>query len=79
MRLQVGEVLAEATAFAEPCAANALWFVGRDFSRIDPDRHPGSSRIYASVLEPGHITVGDPVVVEPFAMAADPMISAAPA
>jgi MOSC domain-containing protein YiiM len=77
VRLRVGEVLAEATAFAEPCAANAQWFVGRDFTRIDPDRHPGASRIYASVLEPGHITVGDPVVVEPFAMAVEPTVSAA--
>jgi MOSC domain-containing protein YiiM len=65
VRLRVGGVLAELTDFADPCVANAQWFVGRDFTRIDPDRHPGSSRVYASVIEPGHITVGDRVLVEP--------------
>jgi MOSC domain-containing protein YiiM len=58
-------VLAEVSAFAEPCASIAAAFVGRDFTRIDPARYPGSSRVYASVLEPGRISVGDAVIVEP--------------
>jgi hypothetical protein len=45
VRLRVGSVLAEVTGYAEPCAANARWFMARDFMRIDPDRHPGSSRV----------------------------------
>ena len=41
------------------------WFADRDFNRMDHDRHPGWSRAYAWVREPGTIRQGDPVVVEP--------------
>ena len=33
--------------------------------RGDHDRHPGWSRLYATVLSPGEVAVGDEVVVEP--------------
>jgi MOSC domain-containing protein YiiM len=65
VRLLVGEVLAEVSAYAVPCKKNAQWFVGRDFNRMSQDRHPGSSRVYAWVLEPGRVRTGDPVTVEP--------------
>ena len=65
VRLQVGEVLAEVSSYADPCSFNARWFSDRKFSRIDEDRHPGWGRIYAWVLRPGSIGVGDTVVVEP--------------
>jgi MOSC domain-containing protein YiiM len=65
VRLLVGEALAEVSAYAVPCKKNARWFVGRDFNRMSQDRHPGSSRVYAWVLEPGRVRTGDPVTVEP--------------
>jgi len=64
-QLLVGDVLAEISAWATPCKKNAQWFADRDFRRMDHDRHPGWSRAYAWVREPGTIRQGDPVVVEP--------------
>ncbi|MEX2618870.1 MAG: MOSC domain-containing protein [Egibacteraceae bacterium] len=64
-RLRVGGVLAELSLPATPCAKNARWFVDGDFMRMSHDRHPGWSRWYATVLEPGVVAVGDPAVVEP--------------
>lgn len=65
VRLSIGPVLAEISAYATPCAKNARWFADRDFRRIDHDRFPGSSRAYAWVLEGGPVAPGDDVVVEP--------------
>ncbi len=64
-QLLVGEVLAEISAWATPCKKNAPWFADRDFNRMHHDRHPGWSRAYAWVREPGTIRQGDPVIVEP--------------
>jgi MOSC domain-containing protein YiiM len=65
VRLRVGEVLAEISAYAVPCKKNAHWFLGGDFNRMQHERHPGTSRAYASVVEDGVIRTGDAVVVEP--------------
>ncbi len=65
VQLLIGDVLAEVSAYATPCAKNAAWFVDRDFRRMDHDLHPGWSRVYAWVREPGTIRAGDPVIVEP--------------
>lgn len=70
VRLRVGEVLCEVSAFATPCSKNAPWFVAGDFRRMDHGRHPSWSRAYAWVREPGRIHTGDPVVVEPETSAA---------
>jgi MOSC domain-containing protein YiiM len=64
-RLRIGEVLADASAYAVPCKKNAGWFAGGDFLRMSHDRHPGWSRLYAWVLEPGRVRQGDQVLVEP--------------
>jgi MOSC domain-containing protein YiiM len=64
-QLRIGDVLAEVSAWATPCKKNADWFVDRDFNRMSHDLHPGWSRAYAWVREPGRITTGDAVVVEP--------------
>lgn len=64
-RVRVGGALAELSLPATPCAKNARWFLDGDFMRMSYDRHPGWSRWYATVLEPGEVAVGDPVVVEP--------------
>jgi MOSC domain-containing protein YiiM len=64
VHLQMGEVLAEVSVFALPCATNAQWFLHRDFERMHHERGP-VSRVYASVLKGGRIGTGDPVVLEP--------------
>ncbi|MDX6224757.1 MAG: hypothetical protein QOE64_1133 [Frankiales bacterium] len=65
MRLGIGEVLAELSSYAIPCAKIRDSFVGRDFNRIHHERHPGVSRMYAWVVRGGTVRPGDPVVVEP--------------
>ncbi|MGK2929079.1 MAG: MOSC domain-containing protein [Acidimicrobiales bacterium] len=64
VRLLVGQVSCEISAWATPCRKNDRWFTARS-DRIDHALHPGWSRAYAWVLEPGTITTGDPVLVEP--------------
>jgi MOSC domain-containing protein YiiM len=65
VQLLIGDVLAEVSAFATPCSKNAPWFTDRYFNRMDHGRHPGWSRVYAWVREPGTIRTGDPVIIEP--------------
>lgn len=64
-QLLIGDVLTEISAWATPCKKNAPWFTDGNFRRIDHDRHPGWSRAYAWVREPGTIRQGDRVLVEP--------------
>jgi hypothetical protein len=65
VRLTIGPVLVEISAFATPCTKNAQWFSDREFRRIDHERNPGWSRAYAWVLRGGELQAGDEVVVEP--------------
>lgn len=65
VRLRIGDVLADVSAWSAPCKKNAAWFVDGDFRRMGHDRHPGWSRAYAWVRQPGTVTTGDEVVVEP--------------
>jgi MOSC domain-containing protein YiiM len=65
VQLRIGEVLAEVSAYATPCKKNAQWFADGDFNRMLQDRHPGWSRTYAWVREPGTVRTGDEVIVEP--------------
>ena len=64
VRLQVGGVLCEISAYALPCFQNKAWFAGADFETMHHSRGP-VSRVYATVLQPGTITVGDTVTLEP--------------
>lgn len=64
VRMRIGTVLCEASAYALPCHQNAGWFLGGDFEAMHHERGP-VSRVYATVLEPGRIATGDPVVLEP--------------
>ena len=64
-RIQIGTVLAEVSMPTIPCKQIRPFFTGGAIKRIDNDRHPGSSRWYASVVSPGHVAVDDAVVVEP--------------
>lgn len=62
--LRVGTVRCRVSSFAVPCRQNSAWFADGDFGRIH-HRHGPVSRVYATVLEPGEVTVGDAVILEP--------------
>lgn len=53
----VDEVVMEISAYAIPCSKNARWFDDGDFNRMHHRQGP-VSRVYATVLEPGHIRTG---------------------
>jgi MOSC domain-containing protein YiiM len=61
VRLRIGDVLVDVSVFALPCSNNARWFIGGQFELMHYERGPGVSRLYASVVEPGPIRVGDEV------------------
>ncbi len=64
VRLAIGEMLEiEITAYTEPCRDIAHSFAEGAIKRMLQDRHPGWSRVYAKVLQPGEITVGDRILV----------------
>ena len=52
-------VLLELSGWTEPCSNLKPFFIERNFRRIDVDRHPGDSRIYAKVIRDGVIRSGD--------------------
>ena len=62
VRLRIGEVLVETSAWAIPCAKNGQWFSDGDFRRLSHERGP-VSRIYATVVEPGEVTAGSTVTL----------------
>ncbi len=64
VHLRVGDVLVEASSYATPCSKNAAWFTGGDFNVIH-ERNGPLARVYATVLEPGTIAIGDSVLLEP--------------
>ena len=64
VRLRIGTALAQVSVFALPCHKIAASFLDRDMNRIHHDRGP-VSRVYATVLEPGGVSLGDAVVLEP--------------
>lgn len=64
VRMLVGDVTLEVSGWAEPCRKNDQWFTDRS-DRMDHRLHPGWSRAYAWVVEPGTIATGDDVIVEP--------------
>ncbi|MEO0492664.1 MAG: MOSC domain-containing protein [Actinomycetota bacterium] len=61
--IEIGEIRLRLSAPAVPCAKNRPFFAEGDVKRMDHDRHPGWSRWYASVLQPGDIATGDEVVI----------------
>lgn len=64
VRLAIGSVLCEISSYAVPCWQNARWFADGKPDHIHHRQGP-VSRMYATVLEPGSVTVGDTVVLEP--------------
>lgn len=62
-RLRLGaDLVIEVTSYTAPCSKNARWFSDGDFRRMSQSIHPGESRVYARVLEPGMAAPGDPVL-----------------
>ena len=63
-RLQLGDACRlEITSYTEPCRTIRHAFVGGDSQRIAQETHPGWSRVYARVLQPGHVRTGDPITL----------------
>ena len=61
-RLALGEeVLVEITSYTSPCNSIPESFVAGEYQRISQKVHPGYSRVYARVLRPGRLRVGQPV------------------
>ncbi len=59
-RLRLGDqVVVEVTRYTSPCETIAASFVGGHYERISQKRYAGWSRVYARVLQPGQIRVGD--------------------
>ena len=58
--VRIGSGVGEISSYATPCAKNAGWFADRNFRRMDHDEHPGWSRLYATVLEPGQFGSATP-------------------
>ena len=55
------EVLVEITSYTSPCNSIPESFVEGEYQRISQKLHPGYSRVYARVLRPGRIVIGQPV------------------
>ncbi len=62
-RIHVGAVELEVTDYTAPCKTIADSFIARRYKRISQKLHPGWSRVYARVLRPGRVSVGDAVTV----------------
>lgn len=63
-QLQLGDtVCLLITDYAPPCRHVGKFFSDRRYSRISQDHHPGTSRLYARVVSPGVISVGDSVQI----------------
>lgn len=58
-KLSLGEdVLVEITSYTTPCNSIPESFVAGEYQRISQKLHPGYSRVYARVLRPGRIRIG---------------------
>ncbi len=63
-RLALGdEAVVEIASYTSPCKTIAASFIGGDFKRISQKVRPGHSRLYARVLRPGRVSVGQSVRV----------------
>jgi MOSC domain-containing protein YiiM len=58
-----GGVELEVTAYTTPCSAIRESFLDGAIRRIAQKDHPGWSRVYARVIRPGRLTVGEVVTL----------------
>lgn len=63
IRVRVGGSEIEIADFTHPCNSIAASFTAGNFKRISHKLHPGWSRLYARVLAPGPVAIGDSVEV----------------
>jgi MOSC domain-containing protein YiiM len=64
-RIRLGEeVLLEVTRYTTPCNNITGSFSDQDSDRILQKMHSGWSRVYARVLQPGKVRIGDRVTLE---------------
>nr|WP_290667635.1 MOSC domain-containing protein [Ardenticatena sp.] len=62
--LRLGEnVIIEITRYTTPCETIAASFQDGRFVRVSQKVHPGWSRVYARVLQPGYVRVGMPIEI----------------
>ena len=59
-----GEVRLEVTSFTVPCKTIAASFTDGKFARISEKVHPGWSRVYARVLQPGEVKTYSSIIIE---------------
>lgn len=62
-RVRIADMACVVGNWADPCATIADSFADRDFRRVHAERGP-VSRAYATVVAPGTVRPGDPVVVD---------------
>ena len=61
---QLGEqVLIEVTGYAVPCRNIQDAFHAHQFGRVSAKKHTGWSRVYARILQPGSLSVGNVVML----------------
>lgn len=64
IKLKIGnQVVLEITSYTVPCKTIKGSFQKEKFQRISQKLHPGDSRLYARVLQTGHIKSGDPITI----------------
>lgn len=63
VRLALGAVELEITAYASPCETIVDSFSDKRSTRISQKVHPGWSRVYARVLTGGRLAAGDTVTI----------------
>ena len=62
--LQIGpQLVLEVTRYTVPCKTIQKAFLADNYARISQTQHPGWSRVYARVLQPGLVQVGDSITL----------------
>jgi len=71
MKLKLGHsqsedtIILHITSYAPPCRTISRYFLDRRYGRISHKQHVGISRLYARVVSPGTIRVGDEIQLIP--------------
>ena len=61
-RFQLGSVSIEITEYTAPCYKIGAYFKDEDFTRIDQEKNPGWSRVYARIVDSGELSLNENVV-----------------